>query len=95
MNRDKTHSKSDDLAEMPEWTDADWETAKPNRFATRFVDTATVVLLEPDVAEVFTTPAAVNKALRALIEAMPAPPKRKCAAKAAPDGPQVVVPSAK
>jgi hypothetical protein len=32
-----------------------------------------VVRLDPDVAEVFQTPEAVNKALRALIEAMPKP----------------------
>ena len=31
----------------------------------------TVVVLDEDVAQVFTTPEAVNKALRALIEAMP------------------------
>jgi hypothetical protein len=29
------------------------------------------VALDPDVSEVFTTPDSVNKALRALIEAMP------------------------
>jgi hypothetical protein len=30
-----------------------------------------VVRLDPDVAEVFQTPEAVNKALRAIMEAMP------------------------
>jgi len=30
-----------------------------------------VVLLDPDISEVFTTPEAVNTALRALISAMP------------------------
>jgi hypothetical protein len=37
----------------------------------------TVVLPDPDVATVFTTPEAVNKALRALIAAMPAIPKKR------------------
>ncbi|HEY3412963.1 MAG TPA: hypothetical protein VGM51_07895 [Armatimonadota bacterium] len=81
MNRDKAQPQLDALAEMPEWTDDDWANAKPNRFADRFGDAVSVVLLDPEVAEVFTTPAAVNNALRALIEAMPAPAKRKRAAK--------------
>lgn len=95
MNKDKAHPQSDALAEMPEWTDDDWARAKPNRFADRFGETVSVVLLDPDVAEVFTTPAAVNKALRALIEAMPAPLKRKRAAKSASDRPQAVGPTVK
>jgi len=33
--------------------------------------------LDPDVAEVFTTPEVVNKALRALISAMPENPKQE------------------
>jgi hypothetical protein len=44
---------------------------KPNRFASRVDPSRAVVALDPDVSEVFTTPDAVNKALRALIEAMP------------------------
>lgn len=48
----------------------DYEKAKPNRFAND--DTAKkVVILDEDVAKVFTTPESVNKALRALITAMP------------------------
>jgi hypothetical protein len=35
-----------------------------------------VVVLDKDVTEVFTTPEAVNKALRALIKAMPTNTKR-------------------
>ena len=95
MNRDRVHPNSDALAEMPEWTDADWALAKPNRFADRFGETVNVVLLDPDVAEVFTTPAAVNKALRALIEAMPVPPRKKRPAKSAPDRPKAAAPSLK
>jgi hypothetical protein len=48
----------------------DYTKAKPNRFAGRMGD-RTVVVLDPDVAEVFTTPDSVNAALRALISAMP------------------------
>ena len=50
----------------------DYSTAKPNRFATRVDKSRLVVALDPDISEVFTTPEAVNKVLRALIDAMPA-----------------------
>jgi hypothetical protein len=49
----------------------DYSKAKPNRFASRVDRSQVVVALDPDVAEVFTTPEAVNKVLRALIGAMP------------------------
>ncbi len=49
----------------------DYSKAKPNRFASRVDESRLVVALDPDVSEVFTTPDAVNKALRALIDAMP------------------------
>ncbi len=56
-----------DLA--PEY-DFDYTKAKPNRFANS-VGGSQVVVLDDDVAEVFTTPESVNKALRALIEIVP------------------------
>jgi hypothetical protein len=49
----------------------DYSKAKPNRFAPRVDQSRLVVALDPDVSKVFTTPEAVNKALRALIDAMP------------------------
>jgi len=49
----------------------DYSKAKPNRFASRVDPTRLVVALDPDVAEVFTTPDAVNNILRALIQTMP------------------------
>lgn len=49
----------------------DYSRAKPNRFASQVDEDRLVVALDPDVSAVFTTPEAVNKALRALIEAMP------------------------
>jgi len=48
----------------------DYSKAKPNRFAEAAEGSRTVVL-EPDVAKVFDSSEAVNKALRALLEAMP------------------------
>jgi len=64
----KTPNKNtEDL--RPEY-DFDYTKGKANRFAGRMAD-RTVVVLDPDVAEVFTTPDSVNDALRALISAMP------------------------
>jgi hypothetical protein len=58
-------SADDELAAEYEF---DYTKAKPNRFAT--ANRLKVVVLDEDVAKVFTTPE-VNKALRALIEIMP------------------------
>ena len=50
----------------------DYKKAKPNRFAERLKKSEPlVVLIEPDVAKVFTSAEQVNKALRALISALP------------------------
>jgi hypothetical protein len=49
----------------------DYKKAKPNRFAKRMKDEPLVVLIEPDIAKVFTSAEQVNKALRALISAIP------------------------
>lgn len=48
----------------------DYSKAKPNRFAAA-AKGSRVVILEPDVAKVFENSEAVNKALRALLEAIP------------------------
>ena len=49
----------------------DYETARPNRFASGRSEERRVVVLDPDVSAVFKTPESVNKALRAIISAMP------------------------
>ena len=49
----------------------DYKKAKPNRFASRMKNEPLIVMVDPDVAKVFTTSEEVNKALRALISAMP------------------------
>ncbi|MCC6569517.1 MAG: hypothetical protein IT315_09785 [Anaerolineales bacterium] len=49
----------------------DYRKAKRNRFAAKMKDNPLVVLIEPDVAKVFTSSDQVNNALRALISAMP------------------------
>ena len=49
----------------------DYRKDKPNRFAARMKDEPLIVLIEPDVVKVFKSPEQINKALRALISAMP------------------------
>lgn len=64
-----TQNSEDEL--LPEHR-FDYEQVKPNRFAVNHkTQRLTVVVLEEDVAQVFTTPESVNKGLRALIESMP------------------------
>ena len=58
-------TKSRKVAEMAKEYRFDYSKAKPNRFASRMKDAPLVV------AKVFKTTEQVNKALRALISAMP------------------------
>jgi hypothetical protein len=74
----KSRKRSDEL--QPEYR-FDYSKSKPNRFASRVGQQSTVVLLDPDIAEVFTTPESVNNILRALIAAMPKNQRRKIASK--------------
>jgi hypothetical protein len=55
----------------------DYRESKPNRFAERASQGRTVVVLDPDIAEVFTTTESVNEVLRALITTMPPHQRRK------------------
>jgi hypothetical protein len=63
---DHPQNSEDEL--LPEY-EFDYKQAKPNRFAAK--QKRTVVVLDEDVAQVFTTPESVNKVLRALIQSMP------------------------
>jgi hypothetical protein len=64
----------DDL--LPEY-DLDYSKGRPNRYAGKIDKSQVVVMLEPDIAEVFTTPESVNAVLRALIATMPATPAKR------------------
>ncbi|NJM71408.1 MAG: hypothetical protein HC862_14915 [Scytonema sp. RU_4_4] len=55
---------------LPEYN-FDYRKARPNRFTSQEEKAPLTVTLDPDVAEVFTTSEAVNKALRALLSAIP------------------------
>ncbi len=49
----------------------DYRKAKPNRFVSQMSEGVIAVVLEPDVAAVFTSSEAVNTLLRSVIAAMP------------------------
>lgn len=77
----KNHIKQIDDDMLSEY-DFDMSKAKPNRFASRMSKDVIVVVLDPDVSQVFTTPESVNRALRAFIQAMPETKPLKKARKA-------------
>jgi hypothetical protein len=60
-----------ETAEMSVEYKFDYDKAKPNRFAGRMQEAPMVVVLDADVAKIFTSGEEVNQALRALISAMP------------------------
>ena len=64
-SRKTPRASDDDL--LPEYR-FDYRKARPNRFAK---NSGREIVLDPDVAQVFTTPESVNAVLRALIEHMP------------------------
>jgi hypothetical protein len=64
-------NKSRKTAEMSVEYKFDYKKARPNRFAGKMKEGPLVIVLDPDVAKIFTSAKQVNKALRALISAMP------------------------
>lgn len=65
---DKSAKPEKDM--LPEYR-FDYGKARPNRFAANLKRGTRAVVLDPDVAAVFSTPESVNAVLRALIETMP------------------------
>ena len=55
---------------LPEY-DIDYSQSRPNRFVAEAVEHGRMVVLEPDIAKIFTSTEAVNQVLRALIQTMP------------------------
>ncbi len=68
MKKMAANSVVDDL--QPEYK-FDYSKARPNRFARRITEDNVIVVLDSDVAQVFTSAEAVNAVLRALIQNMP------------------------
>ena len=66
----EVHGREEDEM-LPEY-EFDYRKVRPNRFALQVRESGHVmVVLDPDVASVFTTSATVNAVLRALITTMP------------------------
>jgi hypothetical protein len=65
-----SHNENELLDLQPEYT-FDYRKARPNRFASRLSEDSIVIVLDPDVAQVFTSAETVNAVLRALIHTMP------------------------
>ena len=57
--------------ELKDHYDFDYSKAKPNRFAGRVDKNRLVVVVDSDLSKVFKTPEAVNRALRAIVSAIP------------------------
>ena len=72
MKRTRTAKKIPETEKdmLPEYR-FDYSKARPNRFAGQLKRGSRAVILDPDVAAVFSTPESVNTVLRALIETMP------------------------
>lgn len=69
MPFEESHNSEEELLAEYQF---DYKKAKPNRFAAQSgKQLLKVVVLDEDVAQVFTTSESVNKVLRALIESMP------------------------
>lgn len=73
MNQEHQQDKAEEFEreDMQSEYGLDYSKAKPNRFAVKQADGSLVVVLEPDIAQVFATPEAVKRVLRALIATMP------------------------
>ncbi len=71
MKKTKSSKVARNADELEPEYSFDCSKARPNRFAAEYQSGSRVVVLDPDIAEVFTTPESVNAVLRALLETMP------------------------
>ena len=69
-NKTEDDDRVQDADELRAQYKFDYSRAKPNRFADRLGGEAIAVVLDPDVAAVFTTSEEANQALRVLIGAL-------------------------
>ena len=70
MNKTTNLNSNNNDELLPEY-EFDYKKARPNRFAIGEADKEITVVLEADVAKIFKTSDDVNKALRAIISAIP------------------------
>ena len=71
MKKTSTSSDTSRNDDMQVEYQFDYTKARPNRFASPIPEGGRVIVLDPDIAKVFTSPEAVNAVLRALIATMP------------------------
>ncbi len=71
----KTELAVDETDEMLPEYHFDYQKARPNRYTAEIESGGMLVVLDPDIAEVFKTSDAVNQVLRALIAVMPPIPQ--------------------
>jgi len=76
-----SNAQAADSSEMLPEYDFDYRQARPNRFAGRIGKGGLVVLVDPEVAQVFPTADAVNAVLRAIVSSLPKAAKSKRARK--------------
>lgn len=73
----KRPSETSVVREMRAEYRLDYDQSRPNRFARDVGVGATLVVLDPDVAEVFNTSESVNELLRSVIAVLPRTTTRK------------------
>lgn len=78
----KMPTRSEEKDEMRPEYDFDYSKARRNPYAARLKGHSVAVLLAPDVAPSFPTADSVNDILRAVINAVPRPPRRPARLKA-------------
>lgn len=77
MSKRSSDSGASEVREMrPEYR-FDYSRAKPNPYAARLGRDTVTVVLDPDVAAVFSSSESVNTFLRSVIAVLPAQPKRR------------------
>lgn len=77
MKKQKDKTMIDENDELQPHYDFDYSKAKPNRFAARINQESVMVILDPDVADVFPTSESVNETLRVLAAALQHMPTAK------------------
>jgi hypothetical protein len=70
-NTTNNPASASDNDDMRDEYDIDYTKAQPNRFAAHIKPGGRLIVLEPDVAQAFTTAESVNAVLRAILKALP------------------------
>jgi hypothetical protein len=77
MSKKPRSGGASEVREMRQEYRFDYSKARPNPYSARLGKDAVTVVLDPDVAAVFTSSHAVNEFLRSVIAVLPSPAKRR------------------